>query len=342
MELNPVPPLVSLAEGSDHQEDSTANLLNSTNLMKIQTIFGFTSQIYNWNKTGITFKLNAPIVNVMNHPLLMFKVTPTWLPTNYISNAYSFKYPVTMWELFRPWYIPIPLSMAQYTDLLPIGDAIDIFEEDDPCLLSVLSFSSLGWTGGLEFQFRIVSNSTSQGKIQFSRVYNVNRPHIYGSPHHLRTPLDIPIQTQSMRLANSAVLADVANMNDTIISCPYSEPYSWVSNRIPMDIANGEFPPATCEPGRSYICLDIVESLLPSAGASTVSIQVWIRAKEDFQFIGLVPLPNKIYDKKTKALYDPKRGPMRTFGKNGNIAPEKDKSRTTWVPFPFTPPPRNA
>lgn len=302
------------------------------NLIETQRRFGIYGQIFNWQKTGITVRLNAPIENVLNDPFLLLKVTPLWLPSTFFV-AMNETYPTILWDKHRPWFLPVSAYFSQFADLLPISKAVTIFEEDNASLLSILAYYSLGWTGGLEYQFKIISNSTSQGKIIFSRLYDITRPLIFGAIEKTKTPFYIPTYSQSDRMKNSAVMQDLSSRNDIILSLPYSDKSPWKSNNILRDLAVGSLSANVRNyenPGDSYVALDIAESIQPSAGASSVSIQIWIRAMPDFQLIQTALPSRRLLQVRANALWDVDHGPMRVFGEGANIRYRDGDSQVAW------------
>lgn len=278
---------------SDNSEvagsSKTAVIQHSENLVQNHQRLSILGQIYNWQYTGCIVKLNLPIENENNSPLFGIKVTPDWINAKFMMDRdLPDNRRVTRYCERKGWTVPLSYAEA---GLNSIGSSISIIESDDQPDIAIWNQHALGWTGGLNFQLRCISNVTTQGKLVFSRQYDVNKPAMTYDPTKNRTFFPTIRQSQQWRRKNAFMIGDLSRSTDFEIQCPWISKYNFINN---CDTQGAAYTGYATE--HSYIWVDIAGVLSASAGASECLFEIWIQAQPDFRFIHLFAPIGPLYD----------------------------------------------
>lgn len=279
---------------------------NSDNLITNNARFSILAQIYQWQPTGILLRLSLPIVNQDNSPLFALRVSPFWIPLNYVirrhnelllstyfSNSGSFYF----YDRMRSWCVPVSTQNTTFSEQVNIPTSLRIIESDDMPDITLFALHHMAWTGTIQYMFKIISNTTTQGKIVVTRQYNVQRPAYWNDPMTYKTPLSFVQTSQSARRKNAFLIEDLAKTTDLQINCPWVDPYPFKSIRNEIFSAtegSGGVPFTTngkaLSQVDSWIFLDIIGALDVSAGSTSALIEFWIKAGPDFQLHGPAPI----------------------------------------------------
>jgi hypothetical protein len=278
------------------QPDAAIQPKTSENLIQNHKRLSILAQIYNWQPTPVSLRLTLPVETRWNLPLIMFEVTPFWIPLNYfMATEYNYSNRRVLAYLnAKPWHFPLDSHaaslLAANNEIRNVPTGVNVIEKDNMPDLSWLAMCHAGWSGRLDFMYRIVSNVTTQGKIAFSRMFNVERPPVYFDANQLRTPFKTAFSSSSSRKKNSFMILDLSRTTDLQVQCPYMDivPFRRTADRIGAGNRAGRTLNA------SYIVLDIVDVLDASAGSNEFLVDIWIKAGPDFQFH--YPLPPRYND----------------------------------------------
>lgn len=302
-------PLVSAisqeVSGDTLPDDSIAVPKSSVNLVKIQTMFGITAQIYNWQYTGLTIQLVLPIENLHNYPLFVIRVNPITMSLYHAFKRHN-AYPSVksahspgcgyVWDRLRMVFQPMAVSDLRYDDTGQCSPNVKIIETDDVPDISIHTMRHMYWRGGLNFSLRSVSNMTSQGRLSLTRMFHVARPRPM-CVSTMRVPMQYNFGSQLNRQTTGFDYVNLASLDDIEIACPFAAdvPYRSVVQELNCACAGdgSTTKPADYYPNRidDYICVDPIALLDKSAGAATVSYSLWIKAAPDFELSGAQPLP---------------------------------------------------
>lgn len=274
-------------------DTSTAVTIQSNNLLQNHQRLSLVSQIFNWQYTGVIVRLNLPISNEDNTPVFGLKVTPSWLPAGFYMRDPTGTRRIGRYLENKPWVIPC----ASSTTTTSIGTTISVIETDSPPDIALLNRCCLGWSGGINYQLRCISNVTTQGKLVFSRQYDINKPAYNYNPTLYRTYMPSLEPSQQVRRKNAFMVGDLSRCNDFELQCPWRSRYSYISN-VDTDMAayTGD------SVDHSYIWVDVAGLLSASAGASSCTFEVWIQAAPDFQFIYPMMYPSAFSNRETFSL----------------------------------------
>lgn len=276
-----VEPLTVVTESAT--SDKSAVIQHSENIVQNHQRLSLIGQIYNWQFTGTILRLNLPIENSNNIPIFGLKVTPDWVKMKWLMKDTAVTRRVARFCQRKGWTIP----MDPTGTVTNIGAAISVIESDDMPDIAFWNQAALGWNGGINYQLRCISNVTTQGKIVFSRQYDVFQPALNYDPTINRTYLPNIRTSQQWRRKNAFMVGDLSRTNDFEIECPYISKYNFVSN---IDTNMSAYTGRPTE--HSYIWMDISGILSASAGAQECLFEIWIQAAPDFQYIyPTVPRP---------------------------------------------------
>jgi hypothetical protein len=291
----------------------TQNLIGQRKLLSVM------AQIFEWQPTGVLLKLNLPLENADNSPFFALKASPFWIPLNYFINHKDI-YPTALtggrfryWDDMRSWCVPMSHTNLIYDDQFRIPSAIEIIEQDDMPDITMHALNHVGWTGSIQYMLKIVTNTTTQGKIAISRLYNVYRPPYFGDPTRNKTPLVFDQNSQSARRKNAYVVEDLAKTSDLEINLPYVDKLPWKSQAFLTNQANNI---AKTTQHDSWAMFDILGTLDVSAGSKSALIEIWIKAGPDFQLLYPQPYASFINDYRFSFISD---GRPNVFGTSPTV-----------------------
>lgn len=259
----------------------------TANIVQNNKRLSFIGQIFNWQPTPVSIRITLPIEVSRNMPLFCFRVSPFWIPLNYFmaSSTTWNGSRVTAWLNAKSWHFPVGVPVAGNTQYSATPTGINFIEKDNMPDISWLAMNHAGWSGEIDYMYRVISNVTTQGKLSFSRQYNVVTPPAYFDANHFRTPMNTSFNSISSRKKNSFMILDLSRTADMQINCPYVDlkPFKRTVNRLGFP---NRVPAAESD---SFIVADIVDILDSSAGANEFIMDIWIKAGPDFQLHHPVP-----------------------------------------------------
>lgn len=304
------------------QSDIHATIqVSQNNLVATAKRFSLLAQIYNWQPTGQLVRLDLPITNADNTPLFAVRSSPFWIPLNFFIKSWDSAKPKPTcggpfftWDRLRSLIQPVSVSNMKYSDQWKMSTGISFLENDDMPDISLHSLHAIAWTGTIEYMFKIISNTTTQGKICVSRIYQAARPRVFYDPTSYKSPLFYAMNTQAQRRKNAFITEDLARTTDLHVSMPWRDQFPY--RCIPEELAlatEGDVKPNELDPKSkqyipkssvtlpdSWLIFDVLGILDKSAGASSVTIEIWIKAGEDFQLVGSQPFAPRLFSEKTQ------------------------------------------
>lgn len=289
-------------------DDVHAVVIKDENLVKKHQLLSMYARIFNYQSLGFGIQLTLPIENLHNLPFCALRVSPLW-PSIYASirrhmslqKGYHAPGCMHILQQLMGFIWPGDNQSRSYLDTTRIPENVTYIEHDDPPDISMYAHHSMAWTGGLSFQFKVLSNVTTQGHIAISRGYNVERSPIF-QPSNYRTQVSAPLTSQNARWKNGVTTLNMSHPDDVYVDCPYVEdvPQKFLSqflNRVCS--ADGEGSVQQQYVARdSYLWFDLLGILDKSASAGTITIFPFIKAMDDFQFMGMQPISRGWLDTK--------------------------------------------
>ncbi|UHM27644.1 MAG: hypothetical protein FPoV1_gp4 [Fushun polycipivirus 1] len=271
---------------------STSNLINQSKF------FGIMSQIYNYQPTGLIVQIDLPVENLHNLPLFVIRISPLFVSFQEMDNWPKTFPRCYVWDQLRPCFSCMSENDLQYDDVYPVPDWFKVIEYDDVPDIALHARHHMFYTGGMKFSLRPITNMTTQGRIAISRINNVQRTRsMFVST--CRVPLKYDFGSQTTRMSNGFDYVNLAAQEDIEIDCPYTSEYPWRSLCVRLNSLCQSMSPATVPKPTSndyllrddYIVVDPIGLLDRSAGSSTFSFAIWVKACDDFQFSGPQPMP---------------------------------------------------
>lgn len=258
--------------------------------------------------TGLRVRINTPVVDDRNIPLLALKADPI-CPTldTFVRNKLSGYTPIGgnfwTWDRMRSVVVPMACQDLAFDDTALLPSTVAIEEYDDPNVLTILMFYCGLWKGSFKYLLRPQTNVTTQGYLAFTRVFDVNRPLIFGSPSRTKTPLEYPVNSHYARGANSQSVYNPSEPSDLIIDVPFIEkvPFQsrWYQKHMIeiADVADNTVPKDTS----SWYFVDILGQLASSQSNTYMNIYTFI--DPDFEIRSPFPLPRRwLFEKMTNQL----------------------------------------
>lgn len=267
--------------------EPTVNPKQSENLIQNNKRLSLFAQIFNWQPTPISIRISLPIETRWNRPLFAIEVTPFWIPLSWFMSTTTTwgGTRVLAWEEAKAWHYPAPTTGDYSLNTYNTPGSVNMVEKDNMPDISWQALNHVGWSGEIDYMFRCISNVTTQGKLSFSRVYNVERPSVYFNANDKCSLFNLPLNSQSTRKKNSFMILDLSRTTDLQVNCPYvdTRPIKKTYNRTSHPLVNGALET------NSYIIVDIIDLLSASAGSAELIIDLWIKAGPDFQFHQPIP-----------------------------------------------------
>lgn len=258
--------------------------------------------------TGIRVKVDTPIVNNLNVPLLALKADPlcALLDTfvrnkddNYTPTGGNFWW----WDRLRSVIVPMSCQDLEFDDQGSMPDGITIEEYDDMNLFTLLNYHIGLWKGKFYYLLRPQTNVTTQGYLAFSRAFDVNRPLIWGNPTATKTPLEYPVNSQLARALNSQSVYNPSDTSDLILEVPFIEKTAFKSrwwDNIQIENAS-DTNPAIPKDTSSWYFIDILGQL--ASTQSSMYMTIYTYADPEFEIRSPVPLAQRWFlDKMTNQL----------------------------------------
>lgn len=271
--------------------------------------------------TGIRVKIDTPIVNAFNVPLLALKADPMCvLLDTFVRNKDFGVNPSAgnfwIWDRLRTVIVPMACADLAFDDSGQLPTGVAIQEYDDPNMLTLLNMHVGMWKGSFKYLLRPQTNVTTQGYIAFSRAFDVNRPLVWGNASATRTPLEYPVNSQIARGLNSQSVYNPSETSDLILEVPFIEkvPFQsrWYQNKLMADVdAAAKFLPKDTS---SWYFLDILGQLASSQ--SSLYINIYTFADPEFEIRSPSPISSRwLYDKMTNS----QSGKVTTISKTPTI-----------------------
>lgn len=273
------------------------------NLIKQNKALSILYFIQQWRPTGLGFRLDLPIENLHNRPLLVFRIHPVYLSLYQMAaiqdKVSDFSPGVfAVWDSLRSVFVPMSAADMQYDDVFNNPDNIALIETDDMCDLTWWALHHMFWKGQIDISLRILSNTTSQGRLVFTRLHNVSRPR-YMLPSTSRVPMNYRFGSQSNLSTNGFDFVNICQQGDILLSGPYLSkvPFRSMTQELTLATelgANSGLKSNRLSLGYDYHVMSIAGLMSPSAGASSISAEIWIKAGEDFEMSGPIP-PSRVF-----------------------------------------------
>jgi len=284
--------------------DPHTTVEQTQNILWHNQLLSLLSQIYNWQSTGQLIRIDLPMENYDNSPLFAIKVSPLWIPLNYFiklhlargaGNHYCGCF--YTWDRLRSLICPMGTGNLRFSDQFNMPSNLTFIENDTMPDISLHALHSMYWTGSIEYMFKVISNVTTQGKISFSRLYNISRPRVFKSPTRTKTPLIFAQNSQTKRRKNGFLTVDLSRTEDIDLGCLYRRETGFNNIVTQLNLATmgtGGVPQANLPSDNdSYIIADIIGALDRSAGSGSTTIEIWIKAGPDFVLYNESPLSHR-------------------------------------------------
>lgn len=258
--------------------------------------------------TGLRIKIDTPIVNTQNVPIIALKADPICpLLDTFVRNKDAGYSPeggnFWIWDRMRSVIIPMACQDLAFDDAGPLPDGVTIEEYDDPNMVTLLNFHLGLWKGSFKYLLRPQTNVTTQGYIAFSRTFDTNRPLIWKNPAAFRTPLEYPVNSQLARALNSQSIYNPSETSDLILDVPFIEkvPFQsrWFQNLMMSNA--GDDHNGIPKDVNSWYFLDILGQLASSQ--SSLYMTVYTFVDPDFEIRSPWPIGMRwLNDKLTNQL----------------------------------------
>jgi len=255
----------------------------SGNLIQNNKRLSLLAQIYNWQPTCLSIRITLPIEPRWNRPLFAIEVSPYFIPLSYFvtSNTTWGGRRIHSYLDAKSWHFVANRLFAaninlDYTDN-PAN--VHMIEKDNMPDITWMALNHAAWSGEIDFMFRCISNVTTQGKLSFSRIYNVERSSLYFNASNKSSLIDYSMTSMTSRKKNSFMILDISRTTDLQINCPYIDIKPMKRS---VDRLSNPTRSQTGEPS-SYILVDIVDALASSAGSNELILDLWIKAGPDFK-----------------------------------------------------------
>jgi len=265
------------------EPQTTAEPKVTQNLIQNHKRLSLLMQIYNWQPTGQCFRIKLPMQVSRNYPLLAIEVTPLWIPLHYWCSVFSSN-PTYNYCMMKPWLFPVSVTNTLQTIEPPTG--ISYIEKDNMPDIAWFALHHAAWSGGLDYMFRVVSNTTTQGKLSFSRAYDVVRHPVGYNPTKVRGPLHYAMNSITSRQKNAFAILDLSRTSDLQLHLPYIQ----MTPIKRPNMFNFQQKHYSIRDTGSYLFVDVVDILDKSAGSDELIVDIWMKASPDFKLHHPMPL----------------------------------------------------